>query len=381
MTVNRATLGQPHDRWLRDLLGADIPGEERATCGSCAMCKQPEAASPGAIAFSSRTKCCTYWPVLHNYIVGGILNDARPETCDGQTRVRAMLHRDWAMPLGVGVAASYRAIYSTTHQWAFGRSALLSCPFLSDGSEARCTIWHHRESVCASFYCKTMRRAVGESFWSAVRSLFAVVERRVALWCALELQIAPAGLLTEPRPARVFAAEQLRTESLDGDSPSHRVGIWGRWDDRREEFYSRCSALAGQLEWSDVCRLAPVEMRAQANALQSAFDALVKPRVPDRVARGAISVVTIVDRSALVSSYRDTDPQWLDIDVIRSLKHFQGQRTEEAVDSAAREDGVDFTRDLLQRLCDARVLVETETTEGIGTTNLRRSDSGVSSDS
>src|SRR5438034_10877336 len=76
--------------WMDQLLAGPIPPESEATCHDCAMCNQgTEASSPNGPGyyFSPQTKCCTYLPELHNFLVGRILSDDDPASATGRATV------------------------------------------------------------------------------------------------------------------------------------------------------------------------------------------------------------------------------------------------------------------------------------------------------
>src|SRR3954454_5365908 len=67
----------------------EAPAEEKATCGSCAMCPPPGAEGDGAY-FRPDVKCCTYHPRLPNYLVGALLADDDPALAEGRRRVEGV---------------------------------------------------------------------------------------------------------------------------------------------------------------------------------------------------------------------------------------------------------------------------------------------------
>src|ERR1700719_3036940 len=86
------------ERWMSDLLGGAIPAETRATCDDCAMCNHLE---PGVESFDPGVKCCTYVPVLANFLVGQVLADPDDRTAVGRASVEARIAKRTAVtPLG-----------------------------------------------------------------------------------------------------------------------------------------------------------------------------------------------------------------------------------------------------------------------------------------
>src|SRR5262245_2472370 len=61
--------------------------ETRATCDACAMCDHGQGAPVAMEFFNPDTKCCTFHPVLANYLVGAILADRGDELAEGRRRI------------------------------------------------------------------------------------------------------------------------------------------------------------------------------------------------------------------------------------------------------------------------------------------------------
>src|SRR5262245_36081364 len=86
-----------YQRWVRELLDGPVPRETEATCDNCAMLVEGGVAA----GFNTDTKCCTFLPELHNFLVGAILADDDPAFATGRASVRARVARRVAVtPLG-----------------------------------------------------------------------------------------------------------------------------------------------------------------------------------------------------------------------------------------------------------------------------------------
>lgn len=101
LNAEREPLPPLYDGWMLELLEGVIPRESRATCNNCAMCSQPGAESgPRERYFDPTIKCCTYIPVLPNFLVGRILTDDDPAARPGRLAVekgsrKALRSRHW----------------------------------------------------------------------------------------------------------------------------------------------------------------------------------------------------------------------------------------------------------------------------------------------
>src|ERR1700757_1244641 len=84
--------------WVRELLDGSIPRETRATCDNCAMCGNgTKSVSSSVEYFDPAVKCCTYVPVLHNFLIGRILLDDDPSATLGQATVEARINEGIAL--------------------------------------------------------------------------------------------------------------------------------------------------------------------------------------------------------------------------------------------------------------------------------------------
>src|SRR5947208_1701281 len=90
-------------RWLPEILAAPLPEEPLATCDSCAMLPpEGERFTTDSGYFSPKARCCTFVPLLANFLVGGLLLDPDPALTPGRTRVMERItRRSGVSPLGI----------------------------------------------------------------------------------------------------------------------------------------------------------------------------------------------------------------------------------------------------------------------------------------
>src|SRR5262249_5036732 len=141
--------------------------ETRATCDRCAMCDHGDPSPVPMEFFEPTTKCCTFWPMLPNYLVGAILADDTPEMAEGKRRVKQ------AIANRIGVPAWYLnrprkwSFIMVAYGEAFGRAKSLKCPYYDDNNPAgACSIWRHREVICHTYYCKYAGGMRGYEYWN-----------------------------------------------------------------------------------------------------------------------------------------------------------------------------------------------------------------------
>ncbi len=335
--------------------GAEIPREENATCGDCAMLPPPGVASTGRHLFSPSTRCCTYVPELANFLVGAALTDAsRPE---GAASLRArMAGGANVSPLGLLQGADFLSRYDASPE-RFGRDESLLCPHFDDG---RCLVWPHRESTCATWFCKHTRGAVSKAFWNRFQQLMRAVERLLARHCAVEVGIPPEGLaLLQP----MYAADGGRrlhdvVPVVDALDASAYGRLWGPWAGREEQFFIECARLVEPMRWSDVLTATGSEVRALAPVVRLALSRTKEEAAPSRVALGSMQVVGMTPDAVRVQGCSFLDPLEVPRALFDVLHHFDGRALDEAIAAASEAAGEPVPVGAVRMLVDFGILRE-----------------------
>jgi len=347
--------------WASEVLSAPIPQETEATCSDCAMvCGDPKESSSASRAsfFDPDTKCCTYLPVLPNFLVGQMLTDDTAEFARGRATVESRLNAGIGMtPLGLGRPASYEALYATNDEMLFGRSRSLRCPHYLEDVDGQCGIWRHRNAICATWFCKHVRGAVGLRFWTTLQRFLSAVERDLSLWCALELTVDSevAHDLLVARASRSGA----EPAALDSDAAIDKQRrIWGPWFGRQREFFRECAQLVDELRWQEVESICGPDVRAWARLTRDAFASLRSRVLPDVLRVGRFTVVAERKRSSIVETYSASDRLELPNALLEVLHHFdRSSSISLAVRTIRAQTGVAIERDLLRTLVDFEILV------------------------
>lgn len=316
-----------YGRWMLDLLGEPLPEEQAATCDNCVQCSGH---APEGYRFADATKCCTYVPALANFLVGGAL---RTGSLVGRDR---LLRRMQAEPHSVtphGLDATererekYREILAAEN---FGRDPSLNCPYYLRESGGLCGVWRNRNGICATWYCKHDRGALGQRFWQALEVLLTAVERELSHWSACTI------LFDETPPP------------VDG------AAAWDAWRGREAEYYRRAAELVDGLTWSDVRTIGGVNLQAPVEALL-AVHAAMRDGIPARLEVGTIRVTHRGPDTSRVVTYLDTDALELPTALLDLLPRFDGRPTADVL-AELRAAGVDVAPPLLRLLIDFELL-------------------------
>jgi hypothetical protein len=341
------------------VLDGGIPVETKATCDSCAMLPPKDASVPrGDLYYSPVTKCCTFLPELANYLVGRILADDDPELAVGRATVERRIDAGVDVsPLGLGRSAKYSLLYNQGRR-GFGQAKSMECPHhLPDG---RCGVWRHRESTCATWFCKFDRGAVGQRFWDRLHDMLAGIEKKLSLWCLLEVGLdAPLleRLFSARRVAFASGASGLDAADLDGErDPAAYRAFWGDWVGRERELYRRCAELVDRLTWDDVLNIGGIELRLLATVTQSAHRELRSIEVPSRLRPRELRVVLGSSERVQLVTYNEADPLSAPRALIDVLHHFDGRLTDEVVAEIAAEHDLRLQPGLVRKLVDFDVL-------------------------
>jgi hypothetical protein len=324
-------------RWASEFLSGAIPAETAATCNDCAMlCGTPGKVRPPAAApfFDPYTKCCTYLPALPNFLVGRMLEDDSREFAWGRITLEARLAEGIAVtPLGIGRSNAYELLYATSGKSFFGRDRSMRCPHYLDENGGQCGIWRHRAAVCATWFCKYVRGAVGQRFWQALHRLLSAVERELSSWCAREL-------------------------GVDDAADAGRRQAFGDWSGRERRFFQECARLVDALRWRDVERICGPEVRALTKRTREAFDSLRSRAIPRRLRVGSFKVIGPRQRSSIVEGYDGGDRIELPSLVLDALHYFDGSpSTAHALRTIRAETGLTIERDFVRLLVDFEILI------------------------
>lgn len=351
-----AVLPVLHERWVRQLLPSAVPAETEATCSDCAMCAERGSRLRGAMFFEPGVKCCTFFPELANFLVGGILLDGDPSLAAGRAAIEQRLAgRVGVTPLGIAPSAAQRLLFERGTR-GFGRSRALLCPYFTEEGGGRCTIWRHREATCATWFCKHVRGAVGQRFWHALRILLSSIESSLTEWVLLELEVSPAAVRRAISANLPDEASGPEPPNIDEEVDDEEYGAtWGAWRAREREFFETASRRVGELQWSDVQRISGASVALRARAVVDAFQELTSQELPARVRVGALQAVLLGERTR-VASYSSLDPLDLPRELVDGLRHFDGRPIEESL-RALRADGIELEREALRRLVDFQILV------------------------
>jgi hypothetical protein len=349
---------------MSELLEGPLPDETEATCERCAMLEPaPAEGGDGALEapvagggyFDPVSKCCSYLPVIPNFLVGAILSDTDGP---GRRSVEARIDARVAVrPLGLDWTPTFAALYHRVGSRAFGRTPSLRCPHQLDGG--LCGIWLHRTAVCATWYCKHVRGGIGAAFWrNGIERLLHAVERDLARHCLLETGLATSAILAALPPD---AREERRASSdaqYDGVDEELYATMWSTWRGRERAFFRLCSDVVAELAWDDVVAIAGPEVKLLARNTKELHRAVMAPDLPSRVKVGRFRVLGASAESVRIEAYSEYDPVEVPAALFPVLHAFDGRTTRQVRATLKKEHGIELEDDFVRMLVDFDILVD-----------------------
>lgn len=334
-----------------------IPPETAATCSDCAMIS-PTHAGELVRSFSAKSKCCTHYPNLANYLAGGLLRSTGSALAVGRRRIRQRIHkRIGVAPQGILRPQKYMLLQRNTDRGAFGRSELLICPYYRT-DKGTCTVRPFRNATCNTWFCKYNAGHDGMAFWTALRRYLKAAEDALAKYALRELGW-QAGRIGDLRgPDRI-----LTIEELDDKPPAEDAyrDLWGDWAGREEELYRETYAVIAALSHEGFERITGISHALMLEEIRQRHKDVISPALPAALKRNPRLWVEKLDEDRYVLSV-DPGPDPLEVSgrLYRMLDFFDGRRSNEEVLALIQEHvGAAPTQELMISLYQFRILVAT----------------------
>ena len=342
------------------LLGQRVPREQNASCNQCPLCRDPSTTRTDPQSrFSKDTKCCTYLPVLPNFVVGGILNQEGANVGHGVGSVRERIARQIAVtPLGLMQLPSYTLTYEALSKGGFGRSLALLCPHYDAAEGGSCSIWAHRNSVCTTWFCKHTRGKTGATFWEAVKTMLEAVERELAVHVALASGISSRVVEECSRINSTLLREQYLQEVSKDANLWRSRDRWADWYERQEAFFRQCGHAVEGMSWSEVKQVCGPHLERLSDVVKDAYQALLSTELPPALRVGKLTMIADGPTTSSVSTYRALDTLTLDNDLLQVLKYFDGRPYAVVLAEIEENEALRLDEPLLRRLLDYDILQE-----------------------
>jgi len=330
--MNNLALPPLYRRWVGQILNQDVYSEPRTTCDNCPMCKNVYPPAQQDSRFNVDTKCCTYQPVIPNYLIGGLLTDHDPSLNEVKEEFLTRLSNYNITPLGIAPTYSTWFFFNLR---PFGKHKELLCPFYLEHSGGLCGIWKYRNATCSTYFCKHERGAVAWRFWRKLEDTLFAAEKKIALDCAINLKVI-----------------------IPENAADIRERTWGNWTFREAEFYINCWNMVHPLRWEEIMRIGGAELESLVEELKIRFNDFQLKELPEILKKGKFRSEQVTEDSTRVWSYSSANSIDLPTNIVQALECFDGRPNSEVLNQLKSEKGITIDDDMLQTLSDYEILVQ-----------------------
>ena len=256
---------------LPNIFNQDIHIEAYADCSNCNMCQPSDIVSDQRF-FSPKTKCCTFKPIVPNYLVGGILAEM-----PHQTKIHDYVDSGQKItPLGYFPSTDELQHYNRIIPDQFGIDESAMCELLVDGN---CSIWQHRNAICSTYFCHYFKGHHGKQFWEEVRDFLQMIEELLSNYCCEQLSISPNYLTSAT--TNFYVNVQSALKNMSPHLALSDQDIWGPWANKRRDFFLECHRICNALSPIDIEQLSPIQYQNKLSKLQDSYSQMMSPTLPE----------------------------------------------------------------------------------------------------
>ena len=257
-----------------------FPAEALATCRDCAMCaKADEPRLPNVQYFQPSAKCCTFYPKLPNYLVGGLLQDQNTSMEEGRRRIRERIASKISVtPHGISPPKKFSSLLKLGGDKSFGKNRSLLCPYYLK-EEGNCSIWKFREAVCSTYFCKSVAGPEGKKFWNTLKMYLLHVQDCLIWYCFHEMDIDTEKMWDY---LNAYNTDPLDPEDVDELPLPEEIyqGLWGAWLGKEEEFFLESHQLVQDLSQDEFVRITGITQQIMQDLLKKRRQIVVSPELP-----------------------------------------------------------------------------------------------------
>jgi len=323
------------------------------------MLDKSEAAISNGAYFSKDSKCCTHYPNLANYLVGGLLSNKNPELETGRSRIRKTIQsRVGVTPHGILRPRKYLLLLKNTEKKFFGRSKLLICPFYGR-EKGICTIRPFWDAICNTWFCKYSAGEDGRMFWVALKKYLNEVEKTLVQYALQKMRWDPQKII---RPESSDGPLTLREVDDQPPDPKTYRDLWGDWAGREQDLYKETFRLVSALTPKSFEKISGISQIILLEEVKMRRRHLSKPNLPKILKRNPNLIVEKKgDDSYYLVGYSALDPFMVSKRVYDLLDFFDGRRTlKEACRLIQQHGGAAPDEELITLLCQYRILLNTK---------------------
>lgn len=301
-----------------ELLELEIPPEKIATCGNCTLCLS--AKSPYVA-----TKCCTYYPHLPNYMVGGLFQDEDASMAAGRLRLRELIkQKKGVSPYGIIPPVEYtkrRTEIRKKNFWEIKQEENQSilCPYYDQG---HCTVWKYRENLCVTYFCAPIANTKGRIFWDKVNQYLKRVEMELAQYALLQLGWPPEAILLHS-----IKGDSLGLDDANGELDEAKYAeLWRDWAGREEGLYIQCFEIITSIGRETFESITGISREILERSIINTQKSLAQAAFPDYLRFNQDTLIEPQDEKTLLLTTAEGSVE-ISVIALPLLKGFDGRRT------------------------------------------------------
>jgi Fe-S-cluster containining protein len=353
MSKIQAKLPPVYHSFFPDFQSWQVPDEEIATCHDCTMCRRPK--SPFL-----NTKCCTYFPYLPNYLVGGILQDTRIELQEGKKRISERIQNALGIvPYGVIQSTQYADLSKKLRKkkeksWKSSEAEALLCPYYDGGN---CTIWDYRENCCSTHFCYSVGGNDGQSFWRKLNQYLVFTENELSKYALLQLGFPIEKISIERKKIIDYQIE----DSAGKINHEKYNELWGDWAGKEAELYIESYKIIKNLSKEEFLRIGGTNQEIFLKQLEFTHQQFTNPKIPDFLKLN--EKVKIKQINANKKEY-STDLGMVEIEgvLLKFIELFDGTRKTDEICSMIAPFIPNFKEEYLKKFYQIQILMVGEST-------------------
>ncbi len=260
---------------LESLLEIEVAEEKIASCDNCTLCRSKQ--SPYI-----NTKCCSYFPKLTNFLIGGLLSDDDESLLYGKNKVKLLIQQQKGIsPYGLLEPLPYINTWEELNGsdfWNRPKELIDTqlCPFYFHGN---CSVWKYRENLCMTHFCSSIGGDAGKMFWEKTNQYLKMVETSLAQYAMVQLGWPSSQIKTEKVTTLDFNIE----DELGNINEENYKKLWGDWAGREEEFYIKCYDIISKLDAETFKRITGLKREILEAAIRDSQKVFLKNILPEKL--------------------------------------------------------------------------------------------------
>ncbi len=327
-----------------------ISKEEIAVCADCIMLK-PEKSLQQQVYYSEKSKCCTFFPYIPNYLAGLILSDTAKDFEQGREKLKEIIAKGQGIsPKGISAGKKYSLLYKKSKKLAFGKNTSLICPFFVNRQNS-CSIWNGRSAICSTFFCRYNAGVFGENFWRNIQFYLQETEKKLSKYAIMQLDALTDYFNHEPEES-----DFKPFEVDDAKHPDYEQ-IWGKWYGKEIEFYVRCYDVIASLTRTKFDEIMGISNRYYIQKISKAKDLMNNGNLPVRLKlNNKVNFFPVSGSKFLITSSFGSFE--IDTELVDVLKLFDGNETVGSIINKLKNKNIILEKDLLLDFYYNRILIQ-----------------------